>query len=329
MRAGAALDLTGRFAPMARQAAVGLRAWAGVAGADLEVVDCGDDPVRAARATLRLAERVDVLFGPYGSGALRAVADAFRGRPEVVWNHGGAAAPRTGARIVDVLAPAERYWEGLAPALERIGADAGAVAIVHSDSGFGRAVASGAAASLASAGLRPLQVTVIDGGGAAAAGRRALAAGARVVVGCGRYEDDIALARRLAGTPAVPALVACGIRRAGGDLGPAIVGCLGPCQWFEEAAAPIPGLGPEPDYTAVQAYAAGLIAARAVDAAGEGATPDRVWAAALALRAVTPLGAFAVDAEGRQTALCPLIVGWREGPGGPARHVLWRPGERA
>jgi hypothetical protein len=78
------------------------------------------------------------------------------------------------------------------------------------------------------------------------------------------------------------------------------------------------------DYPAAQAAAAGMLAARALELAGGGG-PDALWDAARAMRAGTPLGPFAVDGAGRQTAHAPAIVRWEPGAGGPGRRVVWRP----
>jgi hypothetical protein len=43
------------------------------------------------------------------------------------------------------------------------------------------------------------------------------------------------------------------------------------------------------------------------------------------MRTSTPLGPFAVDAEGRQTAHAPALVQWVHDSGGMIRRVVWRP----
>jgi ABC-type branched-subunit amino acid transport system substrate-binding protein len=324
MRAAAALPLTGRYRPMALDAAHGLRAWAGSAGWALTIEDCGEAPQDAAALAVDLAGRADVLFGPYGSGAMRAVADAFAGRPWIVWNHGGAAVAHRDARIIDVLGPAEAYWAGLADVLGDAGVPLDRVAVLHADSGFGRAVASGAVRSLTRGSAAPLMVAGFDETRAADAAAAALAAGARAVIGCGRFEDDIALGRALGGADVAVGLVACGVRAAAEVLGEAVVGWFGPCQWLPGQTPPPAALDPGADYPAAQALAAGLVAAEAV-ARARGTDPDAVWSAARALTTVTFLGPFAVDDAGRQLAHRPMIVRWAAGPEGPGRVVAWRP----
>lgn len=315
--AGAALPLTGRYAPMAAQSLRGLSAWARHAGADLTVEDCGDDPRAAAATTLRLADRCELLFGPYGSGAMRAVAEAFADRPEVIWNHGGAAVERTGARMVDVLAPAGAYWAGLPEVWRADGVALDRVAVLHSPTGFGAAVADGAVTALRRAGHAPHLVAAFSETSAGAAARAALEAGATAVVGCGRFEDDVALIRSLAGRADATACVAAGVAEALAALGPAVVGTVGPVQWSPHRVPPV-DLGPDAGYPAAQALAAGLIAREVWSLAG-GGDADAVWEAARRLRTRTFLGDFAVDGEGRQTAHRPDLVRWVAGPDGPRR----------
>lgn len=327
MRAAAALPLTGRYRPMAVDAARGLQAWANAAGVTLTVEDCGEAPRNAAKAAIDLAARTDVLFGPYGSGAMRAVADAFAGTSWVVWNHGGAAVPHGGARIVDVLGPADRYWDGLADVLTDLSVPLERVAILHAETGFGRAVASGAAGSLARRSATPLLMTGFDDSRARDAAAAAISAGARAVIGCGRFEDDVALGDALRGTDLAVGLVACGVGAARDALGGALDGWFGPCQWLREDAAPPLALAPDADYPAAQALAAGLLASETLSAAGS-ADPDAVWNAARSLRTATFLGPFEVDGAGRQLAHRPVIVRWVPGSDGPRRTVIWRPEAR-
>ena len=322
LRAGAALPLTGRYGALAADSARGLDAWARACGATLTIEDCGEDPEAAARLTVALADRVDVLFGPYGSGATRAVAQAMAGRPVVVWNHGGAATERTGAWIVDVLTPAERYWAGLASVLVAQGADIDRVAVLHAQGGFGQAVGQGAVASLRQAGRHPAMVASFDHDSAATVAAYALDAGVTAIVGCGRFEDDIALGMALRDVDVAVGLVACGVAAAAREFGHALLGWFGPCQWLADGDVPA-GLGAGADYPAAQAYACGVIAERAIAVAGT-VDPRAVWDAVRALRTETFFGAFAVDDQGRQVGHSPLIVRWVAGPDGPQRHVVWR-----
>ena len=305
---------------MGRQSAEGLRAWASASGVRLRLEDDRSDPRRSAALAGELARSADLLFGPYGSGPGRAVARGMAGRPEVVWNHGAAATSPTGARVVNVLGPAESYWRGLPDAL---GAGAPRVALVRAPGGFGAAVHAGAARALEEAGIVPVASTSLAGDPAAVVAG-ASRAGAEWVVGGGRIEDDLALAREVAAAGLRAALVVCGVAAVHDAVGAAVMGWLGPVQWDgDRTRLPVP-LPPGADYPAAQALAAGILAERALALAGS-AAPDALWAAARALRTATFLGPFAIDRRGRQTAHAPAIVRWEAGPGGPGRRVVWRP----
>ncbi|MEQ9114076.1 MAG: ABC transporter substrate-binding protein [Miltoncostaeaceae bacterium] len=322
LRAAAALSLTGRYAGPGSQAAEGLRAWAADRGVDLRVEDDRSDPDRTGGLYRRLAGECDLLFGPYGSGPTRAAARALAGSPAVMWNHGGAATEEGAARVVSVIGPAGRYWTGLAPVLAGAGVPLERVAILHAPTGFGRATADGAVASLATAGAEPLLLASFDEATAGAAAAEALAAGAAAVVGCGRIEDDLALGDALAGREVAVGLIVCGIALAPEHLGDAVAGWFGPAVWWPEGPEPPIALPSGVDYPAAQAMAAGLIAERALAVAGS-ADPEGLWAAALRLRTQTFLGPFAVDATGAQTGLAPRLVRWERSGGTLVRTQAW------
>ncbi len=316
MRAAAALSLTGPYSAMGLQAAAGLRAWADARAVRLTVEDDRGDPDRSARLCAALAPGCDLLFGPYGSGPGRAVAAAMAGLPHVVWNHGAAAVDGPRGRMVDVLGPARSYWRGL-PAV----AD-GPVAVVEAPGGFGAEIAAGARDALRAAGRAPVADLTLAPGGAEGAVAAAVAAGARWVAGGGRMPDDLALARAALAAGLRTALVVNGVGEALRELGPAVVGSVGPVQWDgTPGSLPLPAGS---DYPAAQALSAGLVAREALALAGSTA-PDSLWDAARALRTTTLIGPFAVDAEGRQTAHAPALVRWEQGPAGPVRRPAWRP----
>ena len=308
---------------MGSQSAAGLRAWAAGSGVRLRIEDDRSDPGLSARLASELAGVADLFFGPYGSGPGRAVAEAMAARPEVIWNHGAAATARTGARMVDVLGPAESYWRGLAGALA---AQAGGtrVALVAAPGGFAAAVHEGARRALEDAGVAPVATGDLAAEEPAVVVARAVAAGAAWIVGGGRIEDDLALAREAADAGLRAALVVCGVHVVLEQLGDRVVGWLGPVQWDGDTGRlPLP-LPPDADYPAAQALAAGILAGRALALAGT-TEPAAIWDVARALRTSTFLGPFAIDVEGRQTAHAPAIVRWEPGSAGPVRRVVWRP----
>lgn len=331
LRVGLAVSLTGPLAPMGTAACRGLELWAEEARVALLVRDDGSERARVRRAVEMLLdrERVDLLAGPYSSGLTRAVAPLAESRNVVCWNHGGAADDihRRGRRcVIGVLAPASRY---LVPALRRV--LTGEVVVVHRPaSGFSAAVVRGAEEEAARQGrpvrLEPYPETPRDMDNFAA---RVAAPLPGLLVGAGRFSDDVELARALRrqGLDVPTAFVAAGIDAFREALCEAADGFLGPSQW--EPLAPIdPDVGPTPrdfahrfrarfgvapDYPAAQAYAAGLLMGRCVEMAG-GAEPQGLRAAAAALDVTTLLGRFRIDpVTGVQIGHDVLLVRWEDG----------------
>jgi branched-chain amino acid transport system substrate-binding protein len=335
---GLAVSLTGPLAPMGTDACRGLELWAEEARpcgrpVVLLVRDDGSERARVRREveTLLDEEHVELLAGPYSSGLTRAVAPLAEAQSVVLWNHGGAADDihRCGHRyVVGILTPASRY---LVPALRRV--RTGEVVVVHRPaSGFSAAAAWGAEEEAVRQGravrLEPYPETPEDEDIDTLAARLAVAP-AGLVVGAGRFSDDVELARALRrqGLGGPVALVAAGIGAFREALGEAADGFLGPSQW--EPRAPIdPDVGPTPqdfarrfharfgvapDYPAAQAYAAGLVMGRCVEMAG-GTEQQALRAAAAALDMTTLLGRFRIDpAAGTQIGHDVLLVRWEGG----------------
>src|SRR5712692_6037225 len=120
-----------------------------------------DDASSASRARENVAqllteERVDLLFGPYGSGSTLAVAPLAAAHGKILWNHGGASdtVVETGpASVVSVLTPASDYLRNL-PGLVRNRSGARRVTILHARRGtFGASVRYGVEAGARAAGF--------------------------------------------------------------------------------------------------------------------------------------------------------------------------------
>jgi branched-chain amino acid transport system substrate-binding protein len=324
-RAALVTPLSGPLAGYGRATAVALRLWAerfaGARGAELVVLDAHPDPAVAVRRAEH--DRPDLLFGPYGSGPAAAVASATS---RLVWNHGGARL-RPRDNVVNVLAPADTYFVGAVQAVRRADPLIRQVGLLRRDTGFGRAVADGAAEAAAGLGLSVRHAVL-----------PADPPEADVLLVVGRFDDERAVASRwLPGRWRAAAFVGAGVAEVLAGLGPRREGLLGPAQWVA-GAAPRPDEGPDaerfvaayrartgtdPPYPAVQAFAAGILAARCLRDAGT--TEDgAVRAAAGRLACTTLLGGFRLDPSGRQVGHSVLTVQWQHG----ARVVVWPP-ERA
>jgi ABC-type branched-subunit amino acid transport system substrate-binding protein len=334
MDAAVTLSLSGPFARQGREAARGLALWADEAGVALTVVDDGGSRAAATRAYGGwLDAGVDLLLGPYGSGLVRAVAPPVCGAGRLLWNHGGSADDLARPGLVSLPAPASTYFHGAVDVAAAGGV--GRLLAARGAGPFARAVAEGAAARAAARGL---DARTVDAASLAAAD----AAGAAVLV-VGRFEEDIALVRRLRepshrGTPLgspeplrprPPALlgaVAAGLP-AFGELGEAAEGVLGPVQWWPTSRTPRVGpsgadftagyrrrFGHEPSYVAAQAAAAGHLA---LAAHRLGLAPGDLpgW------RTSTLLGDFALDGAWRQVGHRVTTIRWRDGRMVPVARI--------
>jgi branched-chain amino acid transport system substrate-binding protein len=351
VRAGIAVSLSGRYGRFGRQALAGLQCWAedlrragglrvGATRLPLEIVvadDEGDtDCVRRRVEDLVRTRRVDLLFGPYGSGLTLAAADVAESAGMILWNHGGASDEihqKGHRRVIGVLTPASRY---LLPVLDRLG-NVHRVAVVHAETGFSRQVADGVLGQIRARGLelvlhRRYPPDAHDLGEIARELERETP---DLLLGAGRFEDDVRLASAITGSKRRPrsiALVAAGVSEFRPALGDRAEGVLGPSQWetgghtrvdwgpsAEEFTAGYRSATELPlDYPAAQAYAAGLIAEKAIADAGT-VDPGPLRDAAAGLRLTTFFGAFAIDpVTGMQTAHETVVVRWR----GDRREVV-------
>jgi branched-chain amino acid transport system substrate-binding protein len=318
--------LSGEFGGYGRAGALALDLWAAWHNRqsspkiELSAFDAAADPLAAlARAK---QTPTDLLFGPYGSSPMAAIAAATS---RLVWNHGGARVP-PGHNVVPVLAPADTYFHGAIRAAQQADPDMRSVCVLSGSTGFSRAVADGAVREAVRLGLRVTE------------GRRdAATQQADMLLVAGRFAEEIAAARRL-----LPGrrwreagFVGAGVEEVLADLGRAREGLLGPAQWLAETA-PTPDEGPsaaefvaayryrtggDPPYPAAQAFAAGVIATRCLREAGT-ADDAALAAAACALECTTMFAPFRLDPKTRQqVGHRVLTVQWQDG----VRRVIWPP----
>ena len=355
------MSLTGQFRTQGKQALDGLQAWAedaNVAGGI--VVDCfgasmpvsvvhyddGSSPAQVRDVTERLiaVDHVDLLMGPYSGVLARAAAQVGEGYEMLLWNQGGASnnVYRRGNNwVVGILTPASEYLAGLLPMVRKIDPHAATLAILRASSGeFPRAVTFGVERAAEELGFRVVLLREYDPwrtdfGEIVSLVHRTQP---HVLVAVGRIDNDLALAKELANSsPAIRAvaLVATPIQQFQDALGAESEGFLGPSQWEPGPDNPedygpssrkvLETLGrgghPHPDYPMVQAYAAGLVAQRCVEAAGTLESPA-LRETAGALDFSTFFGRFKIDpATGRQIGRSVVIVQWQ----GRRKVVVWPP----
>ncbi len=310
----------------------------------LECHDDASDAVRCAEIYRALCadRRADIILGPYSSRLTRVAAHIVEQSGRVFVNHGGAGDDlydHGDKMIVGVLSPASDYLRGFVRLLAQLKLWRKRVAIVASKSPFARAVASGfeRAASERAARRRGVRVRVKWNGAfdPACTPARLFPALARnrvnALASAGSYEHDVAVMRAVASSRLnIPVLgcVGAGVRRFASDLGELAEGIVGPSQWEDTieiapALGPTPaefarrmataGAGDSPDYPAAQIYAAGLLTAAALAAAGR--RDDAALRDSFSdLQTTTMFGDFSIDrVTGRQLGHQMLLVQWHRG----------------
>jgi ABC-type branched-subunit amino acid transport system substrate-binding protein len=307
------LSLTGPYARQGRQAVAGLELWAEGAGVRLTVADDGGSRSAALGAYAEwLHAGVDLLIGPYGSGLVRAVAPLVCEAGRLLWNHGGAADDLARPGLVSLPAPSSSYFEGAVR--EAVARRVDRLVVARGAGPFASAVAQGAVVCASGWGIEARTVTMssltaADTGGAA-------------LLVVGRFQEDVALVRRVHGWPRAPALlgaVAAGLPAFGEQLGPAAEGVLGPVQWWPSSRRPQVGpsgaafaagyrrrTGRTCSYVTAQAAAAGYLA-HAAHRRRLAAETLRPWTTS------TLLGDFALDGGWRQVGHHVWTIGWQQG----------------
>lgn len=308
----------------------------------LECHDDFSDPARCAEIYRALCadRRADIIIGPYSNRLTRVAAGIVEQSGRVFVNHGGAGDElyeRGYKMIVGVLSPASDYLRGFVRLLTQLKLWRKRAAIVAATTPFARAVALGfeRAAAERAARRRGVRIRVKWNGAfdPAVTPARLFPALRRnrvnALASAGSYEYDVAVMRAVAASQLnIPVLgcVAAGVRRFASDLGDLAEGIIGPSQW-EDSIAITPALGPSPaefarrmaaagasaDYPAAQIYAAGLLTAAALAAAGR--RDDATLRAAFSgLHTTTMFGDFSIDpATGRQLGHQMLLVQWHRG----------------
>jgi branched-chain amino acid transport system substrate-binding protein len=350
---GAALSQTGIYALQGQQALQGLRLWLEDTNEQgglfvpelrrrvpLQLITADDRSRRpeVERLIEQLIEhdRVDLLIGPYSSGLTRAAAGVAERHQKLLWNHGGSSDTlmQHGFHwLVNLPTPASRYFAGLFSCLGGFLSTEDRVAIVQRRRGtFAAEVAMGARQQAERSGLLMLPAFFYPEipGQFLALARDLTAATPAMIIGVGRYEDDVSLLRALAQMHLhvkALAVVAAPMQAFWEDLRGLAEGCIGPSQW-EPGMDVTPEVGPTsaafverfrrrygqtPDYPAAQAYAAGLIVQRGVAQAGTCANVD-LREATRRLVCRTFYGRFQLDpVGGAQVGHEAVLVQWQQG----------------
>src|SRR4051812_4529300 len=151
LRVGACLSLTGRYGRFGRQAANGLLAWKQLAGdsVEVEIEDDASDPATLAAIFPRVANRADLLLGPYSTQLMRVAGELAPDLDVLLWNQGGSGADVRGLPpgcVASLFAPTSRYAVPFVKPLLEQRQDV-ELWVMRGRGKFGRQVAAGAVAA--------------------------------------------------------------------------------------------------------------------------------------------------------------------------------------
>lgn len=328
MRVGACLSLSGKFARFGRQAARGLETWRHLDGAAELVIEDDRSDRRALETSLRdVAARSDIMLGPYSTYLARAAGQIAAGSGWLLWNHGGSGDDVESAHpghVVSVPTPASRYAEPFLQWLASSTRAVGELVIATGRGSFGRQVCDGAEEMARRLGIRTVRI------GPAGELPSAASPPGWALLCAGSFDEDVRRlgeARSMPNAPRVACAVAAGIREFGRASAADATGILGIAQWFPgsgHSAALGPAeagflsayrhaAGGPPDYPAVQAAAAAVLATHCARLAG-GTGREALWQAAAGLDTTTLFGGFRIDAAtGAQARHQTVLVRWSGG----------------
>ena len=356
---GTALSQSGMYALQGRQALQGLSLWVEETNqqgglfvpelqhpVSLRLLACDDRSRRAEVESLVeqliTQEHVDFLIGPYGSGLAWAGARIAEAHGKLLWNHGGSSDAILGQGfrwVVTLPTPASRYFAGVFPCLSAFTSPGDCVAIIQRPQGtFAAAVALGARQEAEAHGFKTLPPFFYPDAPERfpSLAQDVAAVKPAIMLGVGRYRDDVNLVRALAEAGlevGALVLVATPMHAFREDLGTLAQGCIGPSQW-EPHAQGTPDVGPTstefverfrgrfgetPDYPAAQAYAAGLVLQQCVGLAGT-CSDAALREAAYQLDCRTFYGRFRMDSTaGVQQGHEMVLVQWQAG----TKRLIW------
>jgi branched-chain amino acid transport system substrate-binding protein len=303
----------------------------------LIALDDGSRAEHAKENVLRLLteDRVDLLLGPYSSGLTRAVAPLAERHGKILWNHGGssdAIADEGWRHLMSVPSPASDYLRALPLLVKRRDPTVTRISVVYAETGsFAAHVARGVTEAAKAAAfdvvrLIPFEPPLRDPG---ALLEDAIAGEPDLLVGVGRFQDDVTMVRRrdLLGGVKSLVFVGAGLDTFYEEVGDPAEGVIGPSQW-EPAVDDPPRTGPtsewfcsefekrghrRPGYPAAQAFAVGVVIMECVRRAGS-LEDEALLSAAHGLDTTTLYGRFQLDPiTSRQVGHRVLLVQWRNG----------------
>ncbi|HEY7365773.1 MAG TPA: amino acid ABC transporter substrate-binding protein [Methylomirabilota bacterium] len=358
IRIGASLSLTGIYAAFGQNQGRGyqlcvkhMNERGGVLGRKLEfiVYDDQSQPAAGVRLYEKLIrhEKVDAVFGPYGSPITDAVADVTeKYRMPLVTHAGTTSIFRKGRKFMFMLfPPGEVYFEGLMDLAAKKGLKR--VAVINEDTFFPRAVARGAVELAGKKGLvLVFQEAYPKGTTDFSAILRKLGVMKPDVLAAGTYFDDaVAILRQMKELGVGPRMygvtLAADLPKFYAILGRTAEFVYGPTPWEPELvtlragglipiARQYPGArdfvdsyrrefpGADFSYNSAAGYAICQILVEAIKRTGSLDGP-KMRDAILKLDLNTVFGAFRVDQDGVQIAGKMLTLQWQDGK----KVIVW------
>jgi branched-chain amino acid transport system substrate-binding protein len=336
---GASLSLSGKYAQLGAMNEKAYRLWAqdvnrkgGLLGrpVKLTIVDDQSDPVRAKRIyeDLITKQEVDLVLGPYSSEITEAVSDVTEQYRYPLLSSGGSADTmwQKGRKyLFGVYITASKYSIGMLELLVKSGV--GRIAIVSADDSFGQAIEAGAMDW-----AKRFELDVVYHGdfkkGSAEIDqsiRAAQASGADALFISGHFDDAInarQVLRKVGWTPkAFYATVGPAIQKYADTLKGDADYAFSSSQW--EPGLPFPGTREfakaftetykiEPSYHAASAYAAGQILEAAIRKT-HSLDREKLRDTLSSLDAMTVMGRYGVDRDGKQVRHFAVTVQWQKG----------------
>jgi len=346
IRVGLSATLSGKYSLQGKESFNGLKLWAdnlnGSGGLKLEnqskktpvellFYDDISDPKNTEKITKKLIteDKADIILGPYSSSLTMAAARISESFNRVLWNYGGSTdeiAESGFKKVVSAITPASRYFHPFLELINEQNIQTDVAVVFASDSGFATEVAKGAMAHCKVLGLGYEKYAYTSGkGDFKEIVDRISSKKIKYVLGVGRFEDDVDLARYLKGFNTC--LVAAGIDEFKNQLNLDSEGFFSVTQWepgvlYSVDFGPDPGdftglyetkYGNVPDYTSAQSFNMGVILEKFIVETGS-LKEDNLMDKITGSRFCTFYGDFEINSvSGIQAGHKTLVTQWQNG----------------
>lgn len=345
IKIGLSLGLTGKYSEMSDMQIKAFKLWerdinsrGGILGrkVNLIIYDDKSEPqtAKSLYEYMITKEKVDLLFAPYSSELIEAIAPATEkyGYPIITT---GASADRLWQKghkyLFGLYTVASRNTVGFLEMLVRYGFEN--VAIVYADDTFGQSVANGTKYWAEKFGLKVLMFSRVKQGSKdlVAAVNKAKESNVQVLIACGLFNEavDVRLALKKTGwdPKAFYASVGPALNAYYEKLGRDADYTFSTSQWEPHSKFPgseafyesfMKSYGQIPSYQAANAYAAGELLEKAIKKTGS-LDRKQIRDMLSAMDAMTIIGSYGVEKTGRQTRHSPLIIQWQHGK----KEIVW------